>query len=116
MNPDFFQVFAKNSLLKNILEEEKSLIVAHDFFFWKILPNWVHFGQGEDFKLTTKLSEKVQYQSRNQAINKSLNEALLHMLINESICFSLNKNSNYCYVHMNVVPRSTGNANSGTEN
>ena len=28
----FFQVFAKNSLIKNILEEEKSLIVEHDFF------------------------------------------------------------------------------------
>jgi len=28
----FFQVFAKNSLIKNIFEEEKSLIVEHDFF------------------------------------------------------------------------------------
>ena len=28
----FFQVFAKNSLMKNIFEEEKSLIVEHDFF------------------------------------------------------------------------------------
>ena len=28
----FFQVFAKNSLTKNIFEEEKSLIVKHDFF------------------------------------------------------------------------------------
>ena len=29
----FFQVFAKNSLLKNIFQEEKkSLIVEHDFF------------------------------------------------------------------------------------
>ena len=37
----FFQVFAKNSLTKNIFEEEKSLIVEHDFFFWKIVPNWV---------------------------------------------------------------------------
>ena len=34
-NPRFlFQVFAKNSLIKNIFEEEKSLIVEHDFF-WK---------------------------------------------------------------------------------
>ena len=32
MTPDFFsQVFAKNSLIKNIFEEEKSLIVEHDF-------------------------------------------------------------------------------------
>ena len=28
----FFQVFAKNSQIKNIFEEEKSLIVEHDFF------------------------------------------------------------------------------------
>ena len=28
----FFQVFAMNSLMKNIFEEEKSLIVEHDFF------------------------------------------------------------------------------------
>ena len=28
----FFQVFAKNSLIKNIFEEEKSLIVEHSFF------------------------------------------------------------------------------------
>ena len=28
----FFQVFAKYSLMKNIFEEEKSLIVEHDFF------------------------------------------------------------------------------------
>ena len=27
----FFQVFAKNSLIKNILEEEKSLIVENNF-------------------------------------------------------------------------------------
>ena len=54
-----FHVFAKNSLIKNIFEEEKSLIVEHHFF-GKIVPNWVYFGQGEDFKLTTELSKKVQ--------------------------------------------------------
>ena len=27
----FFQVFAKNSLIKNILKDEKSLIVEHNF-------------------------------------------------------------------------------------
>ena len=32
MTPIFFQVFAQNSLMKNILEGEKSLIVEHDFF------------------------------------------------------------------------------------
>ena len=31
----FFQVFAKNSLIKNILEKEKILIVEHDLFFGK---------------------------------------------------------------------------------
>ena len=45
-------------------------------FFCKIVPYWVYFGQGEDFKLTTELSEKVQYY-RNQAIRNGLNEAIL---------------------------------------
>ena len=31
-NPQFFMLFSKNSLMKNIFEEEKSLIVKHDFF------------------------------------------------------------------------------------
>ena len=51
------------------------MIVEHDFF-WKMVPNWVYFGQGEDFNLTTELSEKVQY-SRNQAIKNGLNEVIL---------------------------------------
>jgi len=62
----FFQVFAKN-----ILEEEKKFDSGTRFFFWKIVPNWVYFGQGEDFKQITELSEKVQY-SRNRAIKNSL--------------------------------------------
>ena len=78
MIPDFSQVFAKNSLITNLSEEEKSLIVEHDFFSSKL---WVYFGQGEDFKLTTELFEKVQY-SRNQAIKNSLNEAILRMSTN----------------------------------
>ena len=45
----FYQVFAKSSLIKNIFEEEKSSIVEHDFL-WKIVLNWVYFGQGEDFR------------------------------------------------------------------
>ena len=34
MTPDFFfsQVFAENSLINSIFEEEKSLIVEHDFW------------------------------------------------------------------------------------
>ena len=42
------------------------------------------FGQGEDFRLTTELSEKVQY-SCNQAIKNSLNEAILLMSINDAL-------------------------------
>ena len=59
------------------------MIVEHDFF-WQIVPNWVYFGQGEDFKLTSELSEKVPY-SHNQAIKNSLNEAILLMSINEAL-------------------------------
>ena len=46
------------------------------------MPHWAYFGQGEDFKLTTELSKKVQY-SRNQVIKKGLNEAILLMSIDE---------------------------------
>ena len=53
-------------------------------FFRERVPNWVYFGQGEDFKLTTELSKKVQY-SRNQAIKNSLNEAVLLLSINEAL-------------------------------
>ena len=84
MTPDFFfQVFAKNSQ-RTYLKKKKSLIVEHDFFFWKIVPYWVYFDQDEDFKLTTELSEKVQY-SLNQAIKNGLNEAILPMWINEAL-------------------------------
>ena len=63
------------------------MIVEHDFFFWKMVPNWVYFGQGEDFKLTTELSKKAQY-FRNQAIKNGLNEAILLMSINEALLSS----------------------------
>ena len=53
-------------------------------FLGKMVPNWVYFGQGKDFKLTAELSEKVQY-SRNQAIKNGLNEAILLMSINEAL-------------------------------
>ena len=43
----------------------------------------MYFGQGQDFKLTKELSEKVQH-FRNQAIKNSLNEAILLMSINEA--------------------------------
>ena len=79
----FFQVFAKNSLIKNMFEEEKRFD-SRTFFFWKIVPYWMFFGQGQDFKLTTELFEKVQY-SRNQATKNSLNEAILLMSINVAL-------------------------------
>ena len=45
--------------------------------FWgKIVSYLVYLGQSEDFKLTTELSEKVQY-PHNQAIKNELNEAIL---------------------------------------
>ena len=44
----------------------------------------MYFGQGQDFKLTTQLSEKEQY-SRNQTIKNNLNEATLLMSINEAL-------------------------------
>ena len=47
-------------------------------FFCKIVPYWVYFDQGEDFKQTTELPRNVQY-SRNQAIKNGLNEAILLM-------------------------------------
>ena len=56
----FFHVFAKNSLIKNIFEEEKKFDSRTWSFFWKIVPNWVYSGRGMDFKLTTELSEKVR--------------------------------------------------------
>ena len=36
-----------------------------------MVPNWVYFGQGKDFKLITELSQKVQYY-RRQAIKNGL--------------------------------------------
>ena len=83
VTPNYFQVFAKNSLIKNIFEEEKKLMVEHDVF-WKIVPISVYFGQGEDFKLTTELPEKVQY-ACNKAIKNSLNEAILLMSLYEAL-------------------------------
>ena len=65
------------------MKKKKSLIVEHDFF-WKKVPYWMYFGKGQDFKLTTELSEKMRY-SRNQGIKNTLNEAILLMSINEAL-------------------------------
>ena len=78
-----FQVFAKNSLRKNLFEEEKKF-GSRTWFFLEKVPYWMYFGQGEDFQLTTELSEKVQY-SRNQAIKNILNEPILLMSINKAL-------------------------------
>ena len=65
-DPHFFvRVFAKNRLIKSIFEEEKKFD-SRTQFFWKIDPYWMYFGQGQDLKLNTELSKKVQY-SRKQA-------------------------------------------------
>ena len=45
-------------------------------FFGKIVSYLLPLGQGEDFKLTTELSEKVQY-PHNKAIKNESNEAIL---------------------------------------
>ena len=80
----FFQVFAKNGLIQNIFEDEKKFDSRTYNFFWRIVPYWMYFDQGQDFKLTTELFEKVQY-SRNQATKNSSNEAILLMSINEAL-------------------------------
>ena len=81
MNPDFFQVFPKNSPINNKFEEEKPFD-SGTLIFLGNSTNWVYFGQGED--LIIELSEKVQY-SCNQAIKNSLNETILLMSINEAL-------------------------------
>ena len=54
-------------------------------FLGKIVSYLVYSGQGEDFKLTSELSEKVQY-AHNQAIKTELNEARLLIWIKEALC------------------------------
>ena len=48
----------------------------------------MYFGQDQDFKVPTELSEKVQY-SRKQT-TKSLNEAILLISINEALLWRKN--------------------------
>ena len=87
-DPRFFsQVFAKNSLIKNIFEEEKKFDSRTWFFWGKIVSYLVYLGQGEDFKRSTELTERVQY-PRNQAIKNELNELYVQDKI---LCVSSNK-------------------------
>ena len=53
--------------------------------FGKIVSYLVYLSQGKDLKLTTELSEKVQY-PHNQGIKNELNEATLHIWIKEALC------------------------------
>ena len=53
-----------------------------------IVPYWVYFGQRENLKLTTELSEKVQY-SQHQTIKNGLNEAILLMWKKKSFTFAI---------------------------
>ena len=54
-------------------------------FLGKIVSYLVYLGQGEEFKLTTELSEKVQY-AHNQAVKNELNKAILLVWIKEVLC------------------------------
>ena len=60
------------------------MIEEHDFLGGEIVPYWVYFGQGQDFKLTMELYEKVQY-CHNQAIKNGLYEAIMLLSINEAL-------------------------------
>ena len=57
-------------------------------FLGKIVSYLVYLGQGEDFKLTTELSEKVQY-PHNQAIKNELNEENAAYLNKRSFMFKI---------------------------
>jgi len=46
--------------------------------FWKIVPNWVYFGQGEDFKLTTERKSAIFLPPSNQKQLKGSNTAYVH--------------------------------------
>ena len=76
-----FQVFAKNSLIKNIFEEEKKFYSKTLFF----LENSYVLGV---FWPRRGLSEKVQY-FRNQAIQNGLNEANTAFVNKRSFTFKL---------------------------
>ena len=54
-----------------MFEEEKKFNSRTLFFFWKIVPYWMYFGQ-------------VHYSS-TQATKNSLNEGILLMAINEAL-------------------------------
>ena len=59
-----------------MFEEEKKFESWTWFFFFENSSIFGVLGQGKDFKLTTELSEKVEY-PHHQAIKNELNEAIL---------------------------------------
>ena len=75
----------KLGVLINQVTKGNSLVLhCASLLFWKIVSYWMYFGQGQELKLNTKLSKKVQY-FHNQATKNSLNEAILLMSINEAL-------------------------------
>jgi len=82
----FFQVFAKNSLTKNLYEEEKkfNLIVEHDFFSEnssQLSVFWPRRGLQTNHRTVRKSAIFPQ------PSKKSISEAMLLMSINEAVCF-----------------------------
>ena len=68
MTPDFFQVFAKSSLIKNIYEHEKKFEVEHDFLVEN--SSQLSACPRRGLQANQGTVRKVQY-SRNQAIKNS---------------------------------------------
>ena len=80
----FFHVFPKNSLIKNISEEEKSLIVEHEFFLENIAQLGV-FWPRRGLQANPGTVRKLSAIFSQPTIKNSLNEALLLMSINEAL-------------------------------
>jgi len=94
------------------LEKKKSLIVEHDFFFfWKLVPNGVSFGQGEDFKLTTELSENAVFlQPSNQKQLKGNNTAYVNecsFAFKIKLCVSQVTETKFCMKTIRIFLRAT---------
>ena len=84
-DPRFFsQVFTKNSLIKNIFEEEKSLIVEHYFGGENSFVFGV-FGSKRGLQANHGTVRKSAI-SPLQAIKNELNEAILLIWMKEALC------------------------------
>ena len=80
---NFFQVFTKNSLIKNMFEEKK--FDSRTLFFFENSPLLGVFGLRPGFQANHGNVRKSAIYSCNQAIKNSLNEAIPLMLINEAL-------------------------------